>query len=143
MTPARRPTWCDHPRTPENTRTAGGGEACLTCFRATVARYRASEKGRAHTAQKYWQLNGIDHTFTRADHRRRLADQGGVCALGGKPPTRRGLDVDHDHSDPRGRVRGLMYFSCSVTLGRFESGQVFTSKTLVARFQEYVYRAAF
>lgn len=138
MTPARRPTWCDHPRTPENTRTAGGGEACLTCFRATVARYRASEKGRAHTAQKYWQLNGIDQTFTLADHRRLLADQGGVCALGGKPPTRRGLDVDHDHSDPRGRVRGL-----SVTLGRFESGQVFTSKTTVARFQEYLYRAAF
>lgn len=43
------------------------------------------------------------------------AEQGGVCAACGNPPTARGFDVDHDHGG--GAVRGLLCQHCNIALG--------------------------
>ncbi len=47
-----------------------------------------------------------------------LADQHGLCAICKKPPTKRRLDVDHDHAD--GHVRQLLCERCNKGLGCFE-----------------------
>lgn len=39
------------------------------------------------------------------------------CAVCGEPPTRRRLDVDHDHKT--GAVRGLLCSDCNIALGKF------------------------
>ncbi len=46
-----------------------------------------------------------------------LAEQHGLCAICKKPPTKRRLDVDHDHAD--GHVRQLLCERCNKGLGCF------------------------
>ena len=49
----------------------------------------------------------------------RLAEQGGGCAVCGRPPKEgKSLHVDHDHET--GYVRGLLCFSCNAALGHFQ-----------------------
>ena len=48
------------------------------------------------------------------DYARRLAEQGGGCAICGNTPKTRRLHVDHDHGD--GRVRGLLCHRCNRAL---------------------------
>jgi hypothetical protein len=47
-----------------------------------------------------------------------LAAQHGICAICKKPPSKRRLDVDHDHAD--GHVRQLLCERCNKGLGCFE-----------------------
>lgn len=48
-----------------------------------------------------------------------LADsQGGLCAICGKPPARKRLDIDHCHTTLA--VRGLLCRSCNGKLGWYE-----------------------
>jgi hypothetical protein len=51
------------------------------------------------------------------EYDRRLAAQGGVCAICQSPPRfgRKHLDVDHDHST--GDIRGLLCSPCNTALG--------------------------
>lgn len=44
-----------------------------------------------------------------------LAEQNGGCALCGKPPEKKRLSVDHDHSN--GKVRGLLCRHCNFMIG--------------------------
>lgn len=53
-----------------------------------------------------------------ADYERCLDLQNGVCAICGRPPDKRALDVDHDHVT--GRVRGLLCPTCNSSLGIVE-----------------------
>jgi hypothetical protein len=56
------------------------------------------------------------HGITIDDYEAMLVDQGGVCAVCGKPPRSDiSLHVDHDHST--GHRRGLLCFSCNNALG--------------------------
>lgn len=109
--------------------------------RAANARYVRAEKGRAARAQNHWRDRGTDPSFTWADYHRLLLKQGNRCALCGKPPlaTRR-LDVDHDHNDPRGRVRGIVHTGCNVVIGRYENGTLKKRASLV-RCARYLQRA--
>jgi hypothetical protein len=49
-----------------------------------------------------------------AAYEARLAAQGGVCAICGRPPKTRRLDVDHEHKT--GAVRGLLCHRCNRNL---------------------------
>lgn len=46
-----------------------------------------------------------------ADYDRMLKAQGGGCAICGRKPKKRALDVDHSHCS--GRVRGLLCHRCN------------------------------
>jgi hypothetical protein len=48
------------------------------------------------------------------------AEQGGVCAICGKPPKVGGrrLSVDHDHAT--GKIRGMLCTRCNTALGSFD-----------------------
>lgn len=160
---------CGHPRTPENTcdvsaRKLGG--TCRTCHRTRATRHQQTEKRRASNAQyrqtekyravkkryqqtdkfrvtvarKNWKYQGIDSDFSWADYSRLLLEQGSGCALCGKSPRGRRLDVDHDHADPNGRVRGLLHFACNNNLGQYEAGRQF-GPDLAVRIAAYLERS--
>lgn len=50
-----------------------------------------------------------------------LASQGGCCGICGstQPGSKRGWQVDADHSVKPARVRGILCVSCNTSLGRF------------------------
>ena len=56
--------------------------------------------------------------MTQEEYEARLREQGGGCAVCGRPPKQgKSLHVDHDHET--GYVRGLLCFSCNAALGHF------------------------
>jgi hypothetical protein len=57
--------------------------------------------------------------ITLEDYNRMLEEQGGCCAICGKPSTdyKRNLHVDHDHLT--GKVRGLLCVRCNYGIGYF------------------------
>ena len=62
----------------------------------------------------------LKRTFgiTQADYERMLHEQGGGCAICGRPPrAESSLHVDHDHET--GEVRGLLCFRCNGGGGQF------------------------
>lgn len=75
--------------------------------------------------------------ITLEDYERMLGDQGGGCAICGRPP-RDGvaLHVGHDHET--GRVRGLLCFRCNNALGDLEDDPVLLRQA--ARYLEPVER---
>jgi hypothetical protein len=44
--------------------------------------------------------------------------QNGLCAICKGPPSRKNLDVDHDHTT--GHVRGLLCSACNLAIGKFK-----------------------
>jgi len=82
-----------------------------------VAKERAA-KGRIYTIEKY----GI----TVAQYNALLESQSGGCAICGRPPTGRRLDIDHEHQKNEKKVildliklkiRGLLCHRCNRALG--------------------------
>ncbi len=81
---------------------------------------RVAESNRASHLMAYY---GI----TNADYAARLAEQGGVCAICGRPERQihprsgvvQSLSVDHDHKT--GEVRGLLCSRCNRLVGRAEA----------------------
>lgn len=63
-----------------------------------------------------------------------LAKQGGVCALCGRPPKTRRLDMDHDHK--RMVIRGLLCHRCNRSLPSW------IDREWLLRAAEYVDREA-
>ena len=58
----------------------------------------------------------------RPHYERMLEEQGGLCAICGRPPTAsRRLDIDHDHTEMR--VRGLLCPACNIRLGNTRSSE--------------------
>lgn len=62
------------------------------------------------------------YRLTVEDYEQMAADQGGVCAICRKAPTKRALAVDHDHIT--GKVRGLLCSPCNMGLGSFRDEPV-------------------
>lgn len=67
--------------------------------------------------------------LTPADYEALLERQGGCCAICGKPPTGRALDVDHCHRT--GAIRGLLHSQCNLTLGRHEDDPTWFKRAAV------------
>jgi hypothetical protein len=79
-------------------------------------RYRESGAYAASSRRSH-----LKRTFgiTPEEYEARLAEQGGGCAVCGRPPKAgKSLHVDHDHDT--GYVRGLLCFSCNAALGHFQ-----------------------
>lgn len=57
----------------------------------------------------------LKYGLTPEAHGAMLQRQGGVCAICKRPPSDRGLFVDHDHDT--GTVRGLLCPACNTALG--------------------------
>jgi Recombination endonuclease VII len=77
----------------------------------------------------------LKRTFgiTPEDYDRRLAQQGGGCAVCGRAPKPgKSLHVDHDHET--GYVRGLLCFKCNAALGQLDDdlGRIERALTYVA-----------
>ncbi len=57
--------------------------------------------------------------MTQEEYEARLREQGGGCAVCGRPPKPgKSLHVDHDHET--GHVRGLLCFKCNAALGQLD-----------------------
>ncbi|MDQ1374746.1 MAG: hypothetical protein QOJ09_2084 [Actinomycetota bacterium] len=119
---------------------------CRTCFqKRAAALYRASPEAAKERTRRWQRENPERYAANQRKHkesgRKKLADrrshlkrkygmtlgdydrlleqQGGGCAICGRPPREdMSLHVDHDHET--GRVRGLLCFPCNNTLGDFE-----------------------
>lgn len=125
-----------HERTHENTYVYPDGIriACRICRREASNRYRAHniEKKKRYFQERYkrrrleeplqvevewqissWKRQGIE--ITPSQYMEMLINQAGLCALCGKPPFDRRLDVDHDHRT--GKIRGLIHRRCNLILG--------------------------
>lgn len=64
--------------------------------------------------------------INEADYNQLLEAQGGCCAICGRPPKNRRLDVDHDHrlvgrSSVRGLLCGGRWHGCNRKLGRIDN----------------------
>jgi hypothetical protein len=57
-----------------------------------------------------------------------VKEQDGKCALCGRPPTARGLFIDHDHKT--GRVRKLLCQYCNMGLGHFKEDVALLQKAI-------------
>ena len=71
--------------------------------------------------------------MTPDEYERRLAQQGGGCAVCGRAPKPgKSLHVDHDHET--GYVRGLLCFKCNAALGQLgdDLGRIERALTYVA-----------
>jgi hypothetical protein len=90
------------------------------------AAYRKSDNHRR--AWRKWYLRD-KYGITPEDYDRLLEDQGGGCAICGKPPDGMALHVDHCHET--GRVRGLLCFSCNAGLGQFKHDPDLLEEALV------------
>ncbi len=107
--------------------------ACITCGpdaqRDTDGRCsegrRISERERMTPARRRDYALRFKFGITLADYEDLLKLQGGVCAICGTPPIRRGLDVDHDRLCCPGMrscgkcIRGLLCSPCNRALGYF------------------------
>src|SRR5262245_32747027 len=85
-------------------------------YLANQARYKAEGRLKVSARKSH-----LKRTFamTQEQYERRLAQQGGGCAVCGRPPKPdKSLHVDHDHET--GHVRGLLCFSCNAALGHFQ-----------------------
>ena len=64
-------------------------------------------------------INCNKYDITVDQYLRMSEEQGGVCKICEQPePTHYNLAIDHCHTT--GKIRGLLCFSCNVTLGKYE-----------------------
>lgn len=96
---------------------------CKKCKTAELMKWRR-ENAPDLESRRYWSNRDWErerhlirkYGVTFARYRELLAEQGGGCAICGKPEAAdRMLDVDHDHQT--GKVRGLLCTSCNRVLG--------------------------
>lgn len=79
-------------------------------YKKQRARIRARDSHRQHT----WAVRDR-YGLKDGEYERLLEEQGGVCAICGKPPRKERLAVDHDHVTKR--VRGLLHRRCNAAIG--------------------------
>lgn len=77
-----------------------------------------------HRGRQYKKKYGI----SLQEYNSLLISQGGVCKSCGSPPSRRNLDIDHDHST--GMIRGLLCSNCNTALGLLKEDPLRIKKLL-------------
>jgi hypothetical protein len=95
-------------------------------IRKRSGRWRKNNPGWA--ARLGWQKKLRKRGLTIEDYEKILAAQGGGCAICERKPSKRHLDVDHDHSS--GKFRGLLCSNCNQALGRVEGNPNWVLKAL-------------
>ena len=98
------------------------GRAVVKLYKAS-ARYLAVRKRHRDTHQKEireyaWKVQGLTGA-TWEKYLACLEQQGGGCAICGRPPGKNALHWDHDHSTKR--LRGLLCVTCNRMLGFLEN----------------------
>lgn len=129
-------------------------------IQASKRRYRAENKEKVYAAARRWVLANPEKTrashrrsyrrhhekardrsynrclakqygLTREQYDTMAAGQKGLCAICGRPPSLRLLEVDHDHAT--GRIRGLLCRKCNVLIGYLE-----TSRDVLGKVSTYL-----
>lgn len=109
----------------------GHSNRCKACVAEYAKQRYQANRDQVQAINKAWQDKNPDGQrsarykvrfgITAADYDAKLASQGGVCAICGRPETKRNqsglmsLAVDHNHTT--GQVRGLLCYRCNTTLG--------------------------
>ena len=89
---------------------------CKDCMKAyRKQRHNDPEAKQRDNAGSSNRMLKRNYGITLDEYDRLLKQQGGVCAVCGKPPNGRRLHVDHNHKT--GKVRGLLCSGCNVALG--------------------------
>lgn len=100
-------------------------------------------------AEKARIANLARYGITVLDYDMMLQEQDGVCAICGRPPTNRSLNVDHEHQKQekkrspesrKERIRGLLCHRCNRALGLFGNDMnmlLFASKNLATYVERY------
>lgn len=105
--------------------------------KAAAARYqrihRAKYPEKTHLQMRRYQL--LHHYGITPEQREvMLGLQGGCCAVCRKPPSRKRLNVDHDHVT--GVVRGLLCGDCNRALGLLREN-VTTCRNMIDYLEKY------
>ena len=92
--------------------------------RTASRKYRAKNLEKTHACSKeYYKRHSEEvyakmlierYNITLEQYNEMLTAQNGVCSICGSPPSRRNLDVDHNHNT--GKVRGLLCHHCNLIL---------------------------
>lgn len=92
--------------------------------------------------QRQWQLKE-HYGLTLEQYEAKLSEQGGVCAICGKPPlggstSTASLHVDHDHVT--GEIRALLCHKCNPAIGQFSDDPALLERAAayLRRYQEAV-----
>lgn len=115
----------------------GGGKRGATCKPCRAASQRALYARYPERYQGYNRLNRYKALGLTADvYKQMLAEQEGVCALCGKPPSNESqnsalLHLDHCHAT--GKIRRLLCHHCNMGLGRF-----FDDPDLLRKAADYI-----
>jgi Recombination endonuclease VII len=94
-----------------------GTEQQREIWRAAGARWKEKNKDRI---REYARKNSVRYLYGLSFERYEaiVREQGGLCAVCGKPPQGRRLDVDHDHAS--GNVRELLCSRCNRLIAAVE-----------------------
>lgn len=109
---------CHHEKDPSefylsNHQSTGRQSCCISCSKTERQRIRQNGYGRRRHLK-------VRYGLSESEYEEMLEEQGGVCAICGKPPSQsRHLDVDHNHET--GEVRGLLCTKCNSEVGVVEN----------------------
>jgi hypothetical protein len=103
---------------------------CNVCCQAFKAEWNKANPERRAEQQRRSNFR-FSYGITVVEYAAILADQGGGCAICGKPPGKTWHAVDHDHAT--GRVRGVLCALCNHMLGQAKD-----NPTLLRRAAEYL-----
>jgi hypothetical protein len=106
---------------PRNRRTNDG--FAVYCKHCHNARGRETRE-RLYGGSRHWHLTRR-YGIGAKDVDRLIAEQGGVCAICGRPAPEH---VDHDHAT--GVVRGVLCFNCNGGLGQFRDAPEFLAAAI-------------
>lgn len=122
ITRHKRVNQCGHP---DRRHYAKG--LCRDCYRRTPEfaavrhAYYLTHKPQFIAHDKKRRINGLRasalYNLSPVTYRRMVEMQMGLCALCQRPPGKKGLGVDHDHTT--GKVRALLCARCNMALGAF------------------------